>query len=559
MPGGFGQAAWTRRAVERARAFRLTDDSGPNAKTQVEPLETRVMLSSGDSLLPEAYVNGEVFVGGAATIESTVSASGQTAAVQEVTLRAKGLHTVGDWSLQWTQTAGPTLAAFEDGSTSPDTATRLAIDVPEEYFGQQLGFLLTAVHRSSGEQLSATIGVKVVEVAFLAPTDATASVELSPIAGYGSDTNHGATNEVGVILGRVVAVKPGDRYEVSGWTRGGSAEAIDDLSDFDPARQQQLGVRTFKADRTPAGYLRGGYEAAGRSWSHRSLAFGDGTDEPLASDVAYVQPIVFTNRLPGASGDANNSGFITGNDVAWRGLTVQRSGGFAAGDEISLTGEFPQIAPSASVAYSWERVSGPIVPIVGTGGRTARIVAPSLLADASIKFLVTATVTEADGSTTSHTERVAVRVAAKVTAPLAPERRGTFDALGRNRAGTRVRLVSNTVRPNGVTYSWEQVAGPSVGNLESVADYGDRIVQFDAPEWVGEATLLFRVTADDGASTQTAYLQVDTAPKVAAGAEPSASINGGQTLAASSTTLNLRVTDLQAALTLDGPVTYSWR
>jgi uncharacterized protein YkwD len=160
-----------------------------------------------------------------------------------------------------------------------------------------------------------------------------------------------------------------------------------------------------------------------------------------------------------------------------------------SGDAVSITGDGSD-ADGAIVAWNWSRAGGLTVSLREANTRTVRFTAPATTGDIRLRL----TVTDDAGATSSDD------VTVTVVAPPPPNQAPTANA-GPDltvQAGAAVSLTGDGSDPDGAIagWSWRQVEGAAV----SLSGANTREVSFTAPDKAATLRLRLTVTDDDGAT-----------------------------------------------------------
>jgi chitinase len=250
-----------------------------------------------------------------------------------------------------------------------------------------------------------------------------------------------------------------------------------------------------------------------------SLVANDGTSNSVADTVQIT--------IPANVGPTANAG----TDV-----------NTSAGSAVALSGTVTD-GDGDPVSYVWTQVAGPTVPLAGSTTPT-----PSLNAPAKTNAVQTLTfeLVGFDGFANSTPDTVDVTVAANVAPTANAGINATF-------AGGSQAVLNGSASSDGdgdlITYSWTQVAGPSV-TLNGASTSNPT---FTAPPRMNSAqTLTFALTVSDGLATSSTSMVDITIPSNAgpvADAGPDATRAGGTSIS------------LNGAGSSDpeqDPITYSW-
>jgi PGF-pre-PGF domain-containing protein/PGF-CTERM protein len=174
----------------------------------------------------------------------------------------------------------------------------------------------------------------------------------------------------------------------------------------------------------------------------------------------------------------------------------------SGGDEVQLNASSSSDPDGDTLSYEWTQLTGPDVTLLVNESATPTFTAPDVDEDTTLSFEVEAS----DGNGGSDTDTVNVTVIgnAQPTADAGPDQEVNET--------TEVQLdASGSSDPDGdvVTYSWEQVAGPSV----ALADNSTATPSFTAPNVSADTTLTFEVTTRDGnGGTDTDVVNVTVVP-----------------------------------------------
>ncbi len=167
-----------------------------------------------------------------------------------------------------------------------------------------------------------------------------------------------------------------------------------------------------------------------------------------------------------------------------------------AGPDQSVT-ELATVTLSASgtdpegqgLTYTWSQVSGPVVALSDASSTSPQFTAPDRIANTTLVFQVAVS----DGVNTS-VDTVSILVNADNDAPSVDA--GSDQSVAE---GDHVSLAAAASDPEGqsLTYTWTQTAGPAV----TLTGGSTATPSFDAPNYVSNTTLTFRVAVSDGTST----------------------------------------------------------
>ncbi len=194
------------------------------------------------------------------------------------------------------------------------------------------------------------------------------------------------------------------------------------------------------------------------------------------------------------------------------------------GDAVTLgaTGTDPE---GTALTYSWTQVGGPSVVLSGSNGATPSFTAPNYVSNTELTFQVTVS----DGVNTSI-DTVKVMVNADNDAPSVDA--GPNQTVNENASVTLAATASDP-EGQGLTYTWTQVAGPSV----TLSNASATSPTFTAPEGLTNTQLVFQVSVTDGTNTTVDTVTIDVnrdndAPSVDAGPNQVVDENDVVTLAA---------------------------
>lgn len=160
---------------------------------------------------------------------------------------------------------------------------------------------------------------------------------------------------------------------------------------------------------------------------------------------------------------------------------------------VTLSGS-AEDADGEDITYAWTQTEGPTVTLTGADTATASFTAPDVTTAAAVlRFSLVAT---ANGQA-SAASTVTVTVTRDNRKPVVTANNSYTVHEG---SGVKLRATGADADGDELTYTWSQIAGPSV----QIQDADKPEASFVAPDVSETSVLLFRVRASDGVSTSDA-------------------------------------------------------
>ncbi|MCR9245969.1 MAG: tandem-95 repeat protein [bacterium] len=167
------------------------------------------------------------------------------------------------------------------------------------------------------------------------------------------------------------------------------------------------------------------------------------------------------------------------------------------GDFVTLNGSGSTDPEGQSLTYTWTQVSGPAVTLSDTSSAQPTFTAPEGITNSTARFQLTAS----DG-TSATVDTVDVTINAVNDAPTANA--GVDQTVNEGDVVTLTALGSTDPEGQSLTYSWTQVAGPSV----TLSDASAAQPTFTAPDGVTNSTVRFQLSASDGTSASISTVDI---------------------------------------------------
>lgn len=161
------------------------------------------------------------------------------------------------------------------------------------------------------------------------------------------------------------------------------------------------------------------------------------------------------------------------------------------GDLVTLSGLASVDPESQPLTYAWVQVGGPTVTLNDASSAQPTFTAPEELADTEVKFALTVT----DGVNISALDTVTITIHADNDAPTADA--GADQTVDEGTVVTLTGLASSDPELQGLSYTWVQVAGPTV----TLSDPNAAQPTFTAPEGLSNTAVRFQLTVSDGVNT----------------------------------------------------------
>jgi hypothetical protein len=195
------------------------------------------------------------------------------------------------------------------------------------------------------------------------------------------------------------------------------------------------------------------------------------------------------------------------------------------GDTVVLDASASDDPKGGPLTYTWTQVGGPSVVLSDPSATSPSFTAPEGLANTQLVFQVSVT----DGTNTTI-DTVTIDVNRDNDAPSVSA--GPDQVVDENDVVTLAATASDP-EGQGLTYTWTQVAGPSVVLSSTSATSPS----FTAPEGLANTQLVFQISVTDGTNTTVDTVTIDVnrdndAPSVSAGPDQVVDENDVVTLAA---------------------------